>query len=145
MSSLLEAVNHHAATAVTMRINYLKTKVMSAHIPVSSAKSSCVIVSPWRMLKNSSSSRVPKRSEAGLISPAPHSRACNPVFDHCVKYRCAQRASSNRQWCTRFYSTIAIHGLYKSPTKLCWWSLTMTLSVIRLRAAISGLIRRRSF
>ncbi len=48
MQGLLEAVNRHAA-AVGMHMKASKTKV-------GSAKLSCLIVSPWRMLTNSSTS-----------------------------------------------------------------------------------------
>ncbi len=76
---------------------------MSALIPGGSAKLPCLVVSPWRMLTNSSTSarcssqtaRVPWRSEAGLILLVPHSLACNPVFGRGVKYRCMPRAGSS--------------------------------------------------
>ncbi len=46
IQGLLEAVNRHAA-AEGMRISTSKTKVSSARL-------SCLMVSPWRMLRNSS-------------------------------------------------------------------------------------------
>ncbi len=60
----------------------------------------------------------PRRSEAGLILLVPHSLANNPVFRSIqsgrgVKYRCAQRAGSTRQYCAQFYSTVARHCLYE--------------------------------
>ncbi len=45
MQGLLEAIYRHA-TAVGVRINSTKTKVLSAFIHGSSAKPSCLIVSP---------------------------------------------------------------------------------------------------
>ncbi len=84
MQDLLDAVNRHDA-AVGMRINASKTKVMSALVP---DEPSCLMVSHWRMWKNSSTlagcswqtARAPRRSEAGLILLVPHSLAYNPVL-----------------------------------------------------------------
>ncbi len=59
--------------------------------------------------------RTSKRSEAGLILPVPHSLICSPVFGRGVKYRCAQRAGSTRQWCDRFCSTVEKRGQYGRP------------------------------
>ncbi len=67
---------------------------------VSSAQLSCLMVSPWRMWKNSRTltrcssqmAREPRRSEVGLILLVPHSLVYNPAFGRGVKYRCAQRA-----------------------------------------------------
>ncbi len=70
--------------------------------------------------------RAPKRSEAGLILPIPHSLVCNPVCGRGMKYRCRQRAGSTRQWCDQFCSTVAKRGQCEWPTKGCWRSLTMT-------------------
>ncbi len=95
MQSLLEAVNHHAAT-VGMHINASKTKVMSALIPGDQRQTvlldgellRLLISSNTLVLFSSQTARAPKRSEAGLILPVPHSLSCNPVFGRGMKYRC---------------------------------------------------------
>ncbi len=103
---------------------------------MSSDKPSCLKVSPWRIVKNSSTlsrcssqtARAPKQSEAGLILPILHSLVCNPVCDRAVKYRCVKRAGSTRQWHARFRSTIARYDQYEYPAKGCWRPLTMIAS-----------------
>ncbi len=55
MQGLLDAANHHAAE-VGMWINASKTKVMSALIRGEQAKLSCLMLNPWRMWTNSSTS-----------------------------------------------------------------------------------------
>ncbi len=42
--------------------------------------------------------------------------------------RCVQRVESTRQWCDRFYSTVAKRDLYEWPTKGWWRFLTVTVS-----------------
>ncbi len=96
----------------------------------------CFMMSHKRMLTSSSSSvlfssqmaRTPKRSEAGLNLPVPHSLICNPVCGHGVKYRCIQKAGSTRQWCHRFCYTAARRIQYGWPTKGCWRYLAITAS-----------------
>ncbi len=102
--ALFETVNRHAA-AVSMTINASKTKVTSALISVSGAKLSCLMMSPWRMLTNSSTlarcssqtGRTLRRSELVLILFVLHCLACIPVLGRAMKYRCLQRTGSTRQ------------------------------------------------
>ncbi len=83
-----------------MRINASKTKVMLALIPGELRQTVLledelledVDKFKYPVRCSPQTARAPKRSEAGLIVPVPHSLTCNPVFGRDVKYRCVQRA-----------------------------------------------------
>ncbi len=105
MQGMLEAANRHAA-AVGMRINASKSKVVSTLVPGEHGQA---VILDGEQLEGiekfkylGSIFRAPKRSEAELILPVPHSLICNPVCGRGVKYRCVQRAGSTRQWCDQF-------------------------------------------
>ncbi len=102
---------------------------------MSSAKSSGVMVSPFRSLASSRTSalclsltaKIPRRLEAWLIFR--HSLTCYPAFSCDVKYSCILRAGATKPWCARFRTTVSRYDQYAQTTEGCWWFLTMTASV----------------
>ncbi len=112
MHDLLETVNHHAA-AVGMLIKASKTKVVSALMSDEMCQAVLLDGDSFKY------ALTPKRSEAGLILPVPHSLARNPAFDRSVRYHCVLRAEFIRQLSVRFCSLVVRRGQYEPLAKGC--------------------------